>query len=289
MRAKNPRPAPQPPAAARPRLFNVTGVKTLIRDPFAVYAELVLGLRRLDPLRPEPDARLRGIALHAVLERFTRSVPPKTPDAAQKLSDLAQEVLQDQVPWPMARLLWQSRLDALRDDFIPWHDAREGMPALVERKGNWAVPGVDATLVGKPDRIDLRPDGSVEVFDYKTGTPPSKQQQRHFDKQLILLALMAQHGAFEGLGSHPVHAAAFVGLGSKFQTIEGEVSPDSLARHLTELQSLFSAYLEPDQGYTARRAMKQDSDESPYDALARLGEWQLTDRAIPQRVGDHDG
>jgi len=286
---KNPRPAPQPPVAARPRLFNVTGVKTLIRDPFAVYAELVLGLRRLEPLRPEPDARLRGIALHAVLESFTRSVPPKTPDAAQMLGDLAEKVLYDQVPWPMARLLWQARLDALRDDFIAWHNAREGLPTLVERKGSWAVPGVDATLVGKPDRIDLRPDGRVEVFDYKTGTPPTKSQQQHFDKQLILLALMAQHGAFPGLAPQPVHEAAFVGLGTTFTTVEAEVSPDSLQRHLSELQSLFSAYLEPDQGYTARRAMKQDSDDSPYDALARLGEWQLTDRAIPERVGDHDG
>jgi ATP-dependent helicase/nuclease subunit B len=36
------RPSPRPPVAARPRSLSVTEIKTLIRDPYAIYARHVL-------------------------------------------------------------------------------------------------------------------------------------------------------------------------------------------------------------------------------------------------------
>lgn len=286
---RNPRPAPAPPAKARPATFNVTAIKTLIRDPYAIYAELVLGLRQLDPLRPEPDARLRGTALHRVLEAFTREVPPGAPDAAATLSSAAAEILAETVPWPMARVLWHARLDSLAEGLAEWHANRTGTPAIIEARGRWTLPKVDITLIGRPDRIDLLPDGTVEIFDYKTGQVPSPAQQDKFDKQLILLALMAENGGFAGLRPAGIAAAAFVGLGAKFTTVPAKVDRDALDDHLLRLERLFRAYQNPEQGFAARRAMQTDKDTSPFDALARLGEWQLTDPAITLRVGDHDG
>ncbi|HCC96947.1 MAG TPA: hypothetical protein DEQ69_06035, partial [Rhodobacteraceae bacterium] len=55
------RPAPAPPKAMRPQKLSVTEIKTLIRDPYAIYAKHVLGLRPLEPIEPVPDARLRGV------------------------------------------------------------------------------------------------------------------------------------------------------------------------------------------------------------------------------------
>ncbi|HBB55632.1 MAG TPA: hypothetical protein DCZ49_05545, partial [Hyphomonadaceae bacterium] len=49
-------PAPRPPAKARPRRLRVTDIETLIRDPFAIYARLILGLPVREGPRP-PDAR----------------------------------------------------------------------------------------------------------------------------------------------------------------------------------------------------------------------------------------
>ena len=65
-----PRPAPCPPVAARPEVLSVTQVEKLIRDPYAIYAQYILGLRKLAPLLPRGDARERGIALHEVMEAF---------------------------------------------------------------------------------------------------------------------------------------------------------------------------------------------------------------------------
>ena len=59
--------------------MSVTEVRTLIRDPYAVYARRVLGLRALDPLRPEPSAAERGNVLHDIMDRFLRGLPDLPP------------------------------------------------------------------------------------------------------------------------------------------------------------------------------------------------------------------
>jgi hypothetical protein len=39
------------------------------------------------------------------------------------------------------------------------------------------------------------------------------------------------------------------------------------------------------QGYTSRRAVFNERFPGDYDHLARFGEWEMTDRAVPVRVG----
>ncbi len=41
----------------------------------------------------------------------------------------------------------------------------------LERKHAVEVPGLNFTLVGKPDRLDLLEDGRLRIVDYKTGAP----------------------------------------------------------------------------------------------------------------------
>jgi len=55
-----PRPSPAPPTNARPVQLSVTQIKTLIRDPYAIYARNILGLNALDPLNQDAGAPLRG-------------------------------------------------------------------------------------------------------------------------------------------------------------------------------------------------------------------------------------
>ncbi|MEL6702304.1 MAG: PD-(D/E)XK nuclease family protein, partial [Pseudomonadota bacterium] len=79
----SPRPSPAPPVDARPRKLSVTQIKTLIRDPYAIYARKTLRLSPLDPLVQEPDARMRGTVLHTVLEQFVRQTDASDPDEAR--------------------------------------------------------------------------------------------------------------------------------------------------------------------------------------------------------------
>uniref|UniRef100_UPI0028127FA8 double-strand break repair protein AddB n=1 Tax=Phenylobacterium sp. TaxID=1871053 RepID=UPI0028127FA8 len=74
-----PRPNPKPPVADRPKGLFVTRVETLTRDPYAVWAREILGLKVLDRPDQPVDARARGTAIHAAFERFTLDFPGDLP------------------------------------------------------------------------------------------------------------------------------------------------------------------------------------------------------------------
>src|SRR5690606_5608821 len=65
------RPCPAPPLDSRPRRLSVTEIETLRRDPYAIYARRVLGLRPLEPLIRDPGAAERGSLFHEILHRMT--------------------------------------------------------------------------------------------------------------------------------------------------------------------------------------------------------------------------
>jgi double-strand break repair protein AddB len=267
-----PRPSPRPPVAARPRQLSVTEIKTLIRDPYAIYARHVLGLRPLDPLRPEADPRLRGVVLHEILESFVRAGG----QGVDELLAIADRVLAARVAWPLARAVWRARIAKAAQAFLDFSAGTGGTPVLLEQTGRAPLPGQDFLLTGKPDRIDRLADGRLLLIDYKTGDPPSPREQAHFDKQLWLLAAMAETGAFAELGPQEVARIVFVGLKAELKLAEPRVNPGDVTQVWSEFGQLIASYARPTQGYTARRAMQTDRTPSDYDHLSRLGEWDVT-------------
>ena len=285
VRAPATRPAPAPPVALRPPELPVTQVARLIRDPYAVYARHVLKLRALDPLRPEPDALLRGTVLHRVLEAYARAGPADDP--AAQLMACADEVLDRHVPWHAARAQWRARLARVADWFARFEAAQPGAPVLIERAGALALPGLGFTLTARPDRVDMWPDGRLHILDYKTGTPPSKKAQKHFDKQLLLEALIAEAGGFTPPGAAPVARISYVGLGASPKVESTEITDEVNAETRAGLERLIAGYRDPARGYVARRALFRDTDASDYDHLSRFGEWQMQDTPHHAPVGRH--
>lgn len=275
------RPAPRPPVAARPRTLAVTGIRTLIRDPYAIYARHILGLRPLDPLRPQPDARERGSVLHRILEAFARG---GMGDEAALLA-IADTILAEEVPWPTARLMWRARLERAAPAFLAREAAEVGTPVILEEKGAVTLTPSGFTLTAKPDRIDALPDGRVHILDYKTGAPPTAKQQAAFDKQLLLEAAMAERGGFAPLGPREVARITYVGLGADMKVLTTEMTPEITAGVWEGLERLIARYLSPAQGYVARRAVFEARFPGDYDHLARFGEWDMTDTPHPEDVG----
>ena len=114
------------------------------------------------------------------------------------------------------------------------------------------------------------------LLDYKTGRVPTEKQQKAFNKQLLLMAAMAERGAFGALGRLKVSEAAFVGLGSERKIVKAplaEVTPDQT---WAELQELLGRWMNPERGFSSRMAVEREADDGPYDHLARFGEWDHT-------------
>lgn len=284
------RPSPRPPLAARPRELSLTRISVLIRDPYAIYARYVLGLKRLDPLRHEPDAALRGQVLHLILETFVKGRPADEPrDAARaRLMETARQVLEDETPWPAARALWLARLDRAADFFLTVEGRDGGTPVALEGAGRVPLIALGFTLTGTPDRIDRLPDGRLHIIDYKTGTPPSQTAQKLFDKQLLLAAAMAERDAFTGLEGSEVAKITYVGLGSTPKAEETAITAQVTGEVWEGLHRLIGHYRQHSAGYTARRAVQKETFAGDYDHLSRHGEWETTDPAQPETVGDDE-
>ena len=277
-----PRPAPRPPVKQRPRRLSVTQIKTLIRDPFAIYARHILNLRKLNPIRPTPDAPIRGTILHKILERFIAEGGIGRDD----LLRIAEQEFSVGAPWPTAQCVWLAKLDKAADWFLETEAQRQilGTPLDPEQLGKIALLDVDFTLSAKADRFDRYPDGSVWLYDYKTGTPPSPEEQRHFDKQLLLQAAMVERGGFERVGASTIVGASFIGLGANPKQVDAPLEDPGLDQVWSDFHSLIRTYFSQKQGYLARRAVAKQRFEGDYDHLARFGEWDDSDAPMAEEM-----
>lgn len=280
-----PRPSPCPPVAARPRRLTITEIPRLIRDPYAIYAKHVLRLRPLNPLVQEPDALLRGIVVHEVFEHFIKEAQadPSLLTAGQLIGK-TRDLLETHVPWPVARILWHSRIRKIAGDFVLAEQERQARakPVAFEAKGSARLDPLDFTIACRADRIDMDDRGFLHLYDYKTGTPPSEAQQKKFEKQLLIEAAMAEEGAFDDLGPAEVARALFIGLGSKLNEVRAPLEDEPPAKVWDELRTLIGAYFEPNQGYSSRRMVHRDDIAGDYDHLARYGEWDRSAEPQPE-------
>ena len=281
-----PRPAPRPPVTARPNRLSVTQIEKLVRDPYAIYAQRVLRLRPLDPLRQAPDARLRGTALHAMLRSFVEITRDGLPaDAEALFTRLAEAALRQEVSWPVARRLWQARLARVAPWFVATERARRAFatPHRLEFSAELLIKDKSFTLTGTADRLDLTPEGALAIYDYKTGAVPSADQERFFNKQLWLEAMMARGGAFGEVTD--VARIAYIGLGSGGTVLSHDVTSGEIDQIAAEFETLLAHYADAANGYTSRRAMAELRYAGDYDHLARYGEWDETTAPTAEEVG----
>ena len=275
------RPSPAPPVGVRPRELPVTAIQTLIRDPYALYARRILRLRKLDPIRAEADPRLRGQVLHKIVETFVRERDvDEPPEAAQaRLLATAGRILAQEVPFPSAQRLWLARISAMAERFIADEAQRAaiGAPVVIEETGSVTLQNIGFTLTAKPDRVDLLEDGTLQIYDYKSGKIPSQKEVLHFDKQLLLEAGIAARGGFAGLGPRETSGMTYIGLGREAKVQAVDQTKETIEQAWAKFEQLMACYLDPDQRYTARRAMMTSDQTSDYDHLSRFGEWELSD------------
>lgn len=282
------RPSPRPPIAARPKRLSVTRISQLVRDPYSIYAEYVLSLRALDPLQRTPDAPLRGIILHQIMEDFIAlDLPPDHIDARAQLLQIAEQILEKEVPWPAARILWQAKFERVVGQFLADELKRraEGSNIANEIRGAIELAGLGFTLSATADRVDRQEAGGLAIYDYKSGTLPSLKAQDLFDKQLMLEAVIARAGGFENLPAEPVSRIAYIALGKVQKFLPTLIDDSKITETHTGLCDLIEKYQRRDQGYTAMRLDPKLGHPGDYGHLSRIGEWDISQMPDPEEVG----
>lgn len=283
------RPAPRPPAELQPKKYSFSQIGRLRRDPYAVYARHIL---RLDPIAPfnlDPGPAERGSLYHRIVDRFVRE------EATGEPHTLVTRVLNeefDAVALPLhIDAVWRPRFAAVARAFVKWHLERAGgvRESLTEVPASLDLNVGGIRLTGIADRIDILPDGSADILDYKTGSTPSLKVARALlDPQLALEAAALKRGAFRGPGIREPANLLYVRLkpGERFKAEQvnnehaksaGTV-PKSAADlgedSLTELEKLLTGLIEGRYGFASRLIPEQERDYGgEYDHLARVAEW----------------
>ncbi len=284
------RPAPKPPAEKQPTRYSFSEVRTLRRDPYAIYARRILRLDPPEPLIGVPGPAERGTLYHRILECFVREAPDLAASTAQaSLAAIADREFESaELPDHIA-LIWRHQFDRVAPAFLDWERSRNAEIAErhTELRARFELSD-NLMLSGIADRIDLRHDGTAEIIDYKTGLSPSRKVAWILlDPQLPLEAAALQAGAFTGLAPRQPASLAYVRLrpGERFKVdrIEGGVrdypekksAADLAVESADRLSDLVAALASGQLGFTSQiipdsTALFYGRD---YDHLARLGEW----------------
>ncbi len=296
------RPAPTPPVHRRPRQLPVTGVERWVRDPYAVYAQRILGLQKLERPGASAEAMARGNAVHRAIERVVINWPDALPeDCADQIESFLREEFdaagfEDHA---MAREIPLARNCAVW--LADWERERRsrGATLLVEQTGQMTfdAPFGPFIVTAKADRVELDAAGAA-VIDFKTGsTPSAKQVARGFAPQLTLTAAILAGGGFADAPPTPASELLYVkitGRRTPGETLDvgkitrnqplaaAELAERELAR-LVDGVAAFDDEARPYVSWVAPEFMGNFGGN--YDHLARVWEWHVIggeDEAAPE-------
>ncbi|MGA0605739.1 double-strand break repair protein AddB [Phenylobacterium sp. VNQ135] len=283
------RPAPCPPLEARPRELFVTRVETLTRDPYAVWARDILGLRLMDRPDEPVEARARGTAIHAAFERLALDHPGDLPPNAAAIFEALYVEELEKAGMPREALARESALAREAAAWVAELEARrraDGRAIHVEKTGKLPirVDGHEVVLGAKADRIEADPQGYGHILDYKTGRAPSqKVVDAGFSPQLTLTAAILAHGGFADIGRLTPGELVYLEVTGRKPAGREEVrasvdeSAEAAERALDGARRLLARYFQPDQAYVSRTAPQfVKTYASDYDHLARVFEWSTS-------------
>ena len=197
--------------------LSASAYEDLRRCPYRFFALRQLGLQEAGEIDTELDKRDFGNWLHKVLAAFHTALKdkplPAGPGRAQMLDDIAAEVTREQDLEEGEFLPFAAAWPQARNGYLAWLAKHEAMGAVFESaESEHTMQLGNIKLVGRIDRIDRMPDGSLLVMDYKTegrATTADRIKQPGEDTQLAFYAALLEEDTL---------AASYVNVGERGKT-----------------------------------------------------------------------
>jgi ATP-dependent helicase/nuclease subunit B len=284
------RPAPTPPIDARPRSLSVTKIEKWLNDPYSIYAQYILRLKRLPDLEQPVDAAIKGTLLHEIMNKFVHMHPNDMPShALDDFLTVAASELGAYADDPALWSFWKPRLTRLggwiTDHERSWRQDWRHAKAEVAGKTLFDGPAGAFTLTAIADRIDTSLNSSAgAIIDYKSGGTFSQSGMKSGRfPQLPLEALILANGGFEGLKAmEPAILAYWVLTGGrepgKVTPLEKDVQV-AIDAAKDGLTGLIAAFDNPDTPYYSLPDPARAPRFNDYEHLARVKEWAALDEA----------
>lgn len=256
-----PEPPPYPRPLERPASLRVGLLDKALSDPFAIYAESILGLRALEGMDAEPEPRDLGTAVHEALEALSLHWNEFGEPSPAQLDGMAHHALRAFEGRPAVQLFWLRRLMlALR--YVNTREMARRGKVEPEQRIEQALETKHGSLRlrGKIDRIE-----GEYLVDYKTGKPPEKTAIEQ-GQALQLLAYACMRAA----QGHSVTGLEYWGMPSGKRDAQERGVPLELQ---AGLRDVLDQIMDPATAFLARPQSGNDRFENDYDGISRYDEW----------------
>lgn len=280
-------PAPRPPLYARPHKLSASAIEMWMRDPYAIFAKYILGLKPLDELNKDITMADYGTIIHKILQEFNDKYPAALPaNSREELIKLGQAYFEENEIAQETRAFWWPNFEKTVDWFLEQEKTYRPEIAKVhnEVKGEMVLKtaGTDFTVTAIADRVDITKGGKINIIDYKTGRARKEKEVRSGKApQLPIEGLIARSCGFDGLSAGEVEKLIYWQLGRQETIISDEIA-QILDDNLANLQKYINFYEFESTPYVCQPNPKNIPEYSDYEHLARIKEWSL------QESGDDD-
>ena len=271
------KPTPVPPLYARPKKLSATWIEKWYQDPYTVFAGKILKLKKLDEINKLPGASDIGTIIHKSLETY-KLQNMTTVEELKNLLYNSSKIFKN-IP---EISFWQTKFNDIATWFIEYEkgiiDKIE--KTYVENEGEFEITN-DFTITANADRIDILKDNTICIYDYKTGTAPTKKSVKEgIYPQLLIEAIILKNNGFKDIRPRPINALKYIKLGNlkDCQEIIIDEDIDELI-NLSEAKLLntIKLFSDPNTPYTCRpnegivgNNIKQYGE---FNHLARVKEW----------------
>lgn len=262
-----PQKMPCPSVDLRPKQLSVIQIDKLIYNPYHIYVDEILKLKKKPNLERELSALDFGIFIHRALEiyNYKRKLP-----TLSILLDAGRQALKelnlhnnhlDLIYWPRFARIAQWFINNENTENITY----------VEAFGKLAI-GDNFILTARADRIEICKNNSVSLTDYKTGNlPSSKAITEGRSLQLVLESLIASKGGFffQRKKESNISSLTYIKLSGDEDIVEIlEVDPELTMQVEKYLIKLLEEYQKPETSYNYTKKSKNGYCE--YGHLARV-------------------
>ena len=278
-------PQPKPPVTYRPDKISATQFDRLIADPYGLYADKILGLRKLQPVNETPGPLLKGNLFHAAFQHFIAAYPEGSLEMGMKdkLLEMAKPLFAPYMHHYEVAHFWWPQLEALAAWLMNYDNRMraDGAKSFVETKGEvvFQAGNREITFMAKADRIVVKADGEAHIIDYKTGGVPTKKSvaQGRSTQMLVEAALLEKDG-FSQIGKATAAHLEYWKLRGRGQPItditdvsQKELDIEDVYRAMCHLALRFE---DEDMAYWAEPDPRLKLAYSDYRHLARIKEWR---------------
>lgn len=268
------RPKPTPPLEERPRELFATKIEKLINNPYDIYAEKILKLKRREDFYEDNVFAIFGKAVHEALENYIKNYEKLKDDKLfEKLIEYGKASFDKYFVNPITKELFFVRFTNIAKWFIEKDEKirNSGYEVHAERIEKYHFDDLNFTVGGIIDRIEEK-NGSVNIIDYKTGTAPNDSEVKSGKKpQLSIEALILTNQ-----NKHVEKLAYWVIKGKNEEEIK-EIKADInnlVSKAEDGIRRLVAHFDEYEHSYIATsfdlRDVRRNKD---YKQLSRVEEW----------------